>query len=121
MTKVTNPCPCGSHKEYEQCCGIFHKGGKPENALQLMRSRYSAFVLNLPDYIIATTHPASPQYSDNKFSWRRAISQFCQNSYFHNLEILDFKERNTIATVTFTVYLSQKGQDATFTEHSFFE
>ena len=86
-----------------------------------MRSRYSAYVLNLPDYIVATTHPASPQYSENKFSWKRSISKFSTNSLFEKLKILDFKENKTVATVTFTAYLSQDNLDATFTERSYFE
>ena len=93
----------------------------PENALQLMRSRYSAYVLNLPDYIIETTHPANPRYSENKSAWKRSISQFSQNSSFQKLEVLDFQESDTLATVTFTAHLSQEGRDATFTEKSYFE
>lgn len=118
---TTNLCPCSSGKEYNHCCKPFHEGIRPENAVQLMRSRYSAYVLNLPDYIIKTTHPASPQYVENHFSWKRGISQFSRNFTFQRLEVLDFKEKNTLATVTFTAYLSQKDRDATFTEKSYFE
>lgn len=119
--KMRDPCPCGSKKEYDQCCKIFHDGHRPENALLLMRSRYSAYVLDLPDYIIETTHPASPQYTDNKFTWKRRISQFSRNFSFDRLEVLDFKERNTLATVVFTAHISQNNQDASFTEKSYFE
>lgn len=121
MTYLLNPCPCDSNKEYGQCCKIFHDGKLPENALQLMRSRYSAFVLNIPEYIIKTTHPASPQYSENKFMWKRSISQFSQHSSFEKLEVLDFKENNRVATVTFTAHILQGERDATFTERSYFE
>lgn len=82
-----------------------------------MRSRYSAYVLNLADYIVATTHPASPNYSENKFAWKRSIAAFSKSSSFHKLEILDSREN----TVTFTAYLSQEDHDATFTERSYFE
>jgi uncharacterized protein YchJ len=121
MTDLANLCPCCSGKAYNACCKPFHEGAKPENALQLMRSRYSAYALNIPDYIVATTHPANPQYSENTFSWKRSISQFSQNYSFKRLEILDFKENNNLATVTFTAYLSQDTRDATFTERSYFE
>lgn len=121
MTELENPCPCSSGDEYDKCCKPFHEGKMPENALQLMRSRYSAYVLNIPDYIVATTHPASPQYCENKFSWKRNISQFSRSSCFHKLEILDFKEKDTLATVTFTAYVSQDTHNATFTERSYFE
>ena len=121
MKDLVNSCPCFSMKEYANCCKPFHEGEIPENALQLMRSRYSAYVLNIPDYIVATTHPASPQYLENKFSWKRNISQFSLGSTFHKLEVLDFKEQTNLATVTFTAYLSQDTHDATFTERSYFE
>ncbi len=97
------------------------KGALPDSALQLMRSRYSAYVLNLPNYIVETTHPASPQYSENKFAWKRKITHFSKNSTFQKLEILEFKEKGTLATVIFTVYLLHGEEDATFTEKSYFE
>lgn len=121
MTNNSNLCPCCSGKSYAECCKPFHDGVMPESALQLMRSRYSAYVFNFPDYIVATTHPASPQYSENTFFWKRSISKFSRNSAFQKLEVLDVKEQSTLATVTFTAYLSQDGRDATFTERSYFE
>ncbi len=114
-------CPCCSGKEYRNCCQPLHEGVLPENALQLMRSRYAAYVLNLPDYIISTTHPGSPYYSENIFSWKRSLTKFSRGSTFHRLEILDFKEKDTLATVTFTAFVSQNDHDATFTEKSYFE
>lgn len=114
-------CPCGSGADYSECCSRFHQGGVPENALQLMRSRYSAYAMNLPDYIIKTTSPASPHFSDNLYLWNRNIVEFCQNTEFQKLEVIDFKENENLATVTFTAYISQAGKDAPFTERSYFE
>lgn len=116
-----NLCPCSSGKYYNDCCKPLHDGESAKNALMLMRSRFAAYALNNPDYIVATTHPASPQYSENKFSWKRSISQFSKSSSFHKLEILDVKEQNTLATVTFTAYITQDNIDCTFSEKSFFE
>lgn len=114
-------CPCCSGHEYEVCCALFHRGALPENALQLMRSRFSAYALNMPDYLIATTDPASPNYSENKFSWKRSLSHFSQNTEFQQLKILDFKESGLFATVVFVAVIAQGGSDATFTERSYFE
>ena len=50
-------CPCGSKHSYAQCCGLYHQGQLPLSAEQLMRSRYSAYVLGLIDYVVATTLP----------------------------------------------------------------
>ena len=57
------PCPCDSGQTYVDCCGAWHLGllqglhaPTPE---ALMRSRYSAYVLGLIDYLLATWHPAT--------------------------------------------------------------
>ena len=52
----TAPCPCGAGA-YEQCCGRYHQGDIPPSAALLMRSRYSAYALDLHDYLLATWHP----------------------------------------------------------------
>lgn len=57
-----NACPCGTGRAYPGCCGRWHGGpqhlGAPD-ALALMRSRYSAYVLGLHDYLLATWHPST--------------------------------------------------------------
>lgn len=53
-------CPCGSGLEYGECCAPLHRGEhNAATAEALMRSRYSAFVLKLPDYLSATWHPST--------------------------------------------------------------
>ncbi len=56
-------CPCGSGKPYASCCGLLHRGAVAETAEQLMRSRYTAYVLGLEAYLRNTwfhqTRPAS--------------------------------------------------------------
>lgn len=114
-------CPCSSGVEYEKCCKPFHDGALPENALQLMRSRYAAYVLDKPEYVMGTTHPASPEHIENKLAWKQSLSNFSKGSIFQKLEILDFKENGSAATVVFTASISQDGHDATFSEKSYFE
>ena len=48
-------CPCGN-ADYDACCGRFHSGAIAPTAEQLMRSRYSAYVLRLRDHLLATWH-----------------------------------------------------------------
>jgi SEC-C motif-containing protein len=50
-------CPCGSGQALAACCGRWHAGAPAPDAESLMRSRYSAFVLGLEDYLLATWHP----------------------------------------------------------------
>ncbi|MDH2917852.1 MAG: YchJ family metal-binding protein [Sideroxydans sp.] len=49
-------CPCGG-KSYASCCEIIHQQRTARDAKILMRSRYSAYVLKLEDYLLATWHP----------------------------------------------------------------
>ena len=61
MTAAT-ACPCGSALAYAGCCGRFHEGPQQfqaPTAEALMRSRYSAFVLGLHGYLLATWHPTT--------------------------------------------------------------
>ncbi|ESH90201.1 hypothetical protein B551_0222930 [Cupriavidus sp. HPC(L)] len=52
-------CPCGG-ASYAGCCGRFHRGeALPETAEQLMRSRYSAYVLNDARWLRQSWHPST--------------------------------------------------------------
>lgn len=110
-------CPCCSGQDYEMCCAPFHQGELPKTALELMRSRYSAYKLNLPDYIMATTHPLSPHYRADKEAWRREISAFSTSCSFDKLEVIDTQERE----VTFIAHLREGSRDVSFKERSLFE
>lgn len=114
-------CPCCSGKIYEQCCKLYHDGKLPENAEILMRSRYSAYAKQLPDYLMATTHPLNPSYTVNTVEWKEKILDFATKTTFEKLEILEFNDGKETAFVTFKAYLSQNGRDVSFTEKSKFE
>jgi SEC-C motif-containing protein len=66
---------CLSGEPYAQCCGRFHSGRVlPATAEQLMRSRYSAFVLLDADYLLRTHHPSTAPAGldlDPAMEWRR--------------------------------------------------
>lgn len=67
------PCPCGSFvktktktktklsqsvAQYATCCGRFiETGDSPPDAIFLMRSRYTAYVLEKVNYLLSTWHP----------------------------------------------------------------
>jgi len=97
-------CPCGSNKKYKECCFKFHKGSNPKNALELMRSRYSAYVLGKAEYIIKTTHKDSPHFEKNKKEWIKSIKYF-STSQFHKLEIIEFIDGVKESYVEFTAYI----------------
>lgn len=51
-------CPCGTGEPYQRCCLPLHLGERQaETAVQLMRSRYSAYAVERFDYLWATWHP----------------------------------------------------------------
>lgn len=56
-------CPCDSGQPYGACCGPWHTGyaagQQAPTPEALMRSRYSAYVLGLIDYLLATWHPST--------------------------------------------------------------
>lgn len=55
---LLRPCPCGSKRPYAQCCGPRLSGEQPaETPEALMRSRYSAYVLQDAAYVLITWHP----------------------------------------------------------------
>lgn len=55
-------CPCGLPVAYDECCGRWHRGPlhlQAPDAQALMRSRYSAYVLDEIDYLLQTWHPTT--------------------------------------------------------------
>lgn len=53
-------CPCGSGERIQECCAKWIAGRKgAPTAEALMRSRYTAYVLEDIDYLVETTLPAS--------------------------------------------------------------
>lgn len=51
-------CPCESGRVYKSCCSELHSGRVlAQTALQLMRSRYSAFALGNAEYLVKSWHP----------------------------------------------------------------
>ncbi len=55
---ASKPCPCGSRQPYSACCQARLLGTRPAETPQaLMRSRYTAYVLQDAAYLRATWHP----------------------------------------------------------------
>ncbi|GAA5784649.1 YchJ family protein [Chitiniphilus shinanonensis] len=52
-------CACGLPHPYAACCGRYHAGEAAPSAEALMRSRYTAYVLGLEDYLLATWHAST--------------------------------------------------------------
>lgn len=118
---VNDSCPCGSTKKYKKCCKTFHdKIIFPKTALELMKSRYSAYVTSNAKYIIETTHKDNPDFTDNIKEWENDILIFCNNTKFIGLEILEFIDDENESFVKFKANMIQQGNDVSFVEKSRF-
>ncbi|MBL0213058.1 MAG: YchJ family protein [Myxococcales bacterium] len=80
---VIDLCPCGSGQVDAACCGRFHAGAPAPTAVALMRSRYSAYVRGLIDYVVATHDAASRDQID-----RAAATAWSQDTTWQGLEIV---------------------------------
>lgn len=58
--RSTDRCPCFSGEMFGACCGPVLAGtAEAPTAEQLMRSRYTAFVVGDVDHLLATWHPST--------------------------------------------------------------
>ena len=78
----TSICPCGSGNLLGACCGTYHAGHPAPSAETLMRSRYSAYVLGLIDYLVETTLPVQQAGLD-----RPSIAQWSAQSTWLGLDV----------------------------------
>lgn len=65
--KVEQSCPCGvsGTASYAHCCGRFIDNGEaPQSAVELMRSRYTAYTLHNDPYLKATWHATTRPVED---------------------------------------------------------
>ena len=111
MSILVQPCPCQSNPSlastnsalaYKDCCQPYHDGIcnkkaseeateennnvdgiKADSAERLMRTRYSAFVLVIPEYIVKTTLPAQQNLLDIK-----AIEAWAKETDWAGLQIV---------------------------------
>lgn len=95
-------CPCGCGL-LETCCGRFiHDGLTPQTALELMRSRYSAYVLRDESYLQATwygsTRPANRLLDAN------------DNIKWLSLEIKAHEQEGSAASVEFVARFKVHGR-----------
>lgn len=85
-----------------------------------MRSRYSAYALELPEYIIKSTHPDNPEQSQDIEKWKKQIVDFCRSFTFVDLKILEFIDGSNEATVHFVAFMKKENQIYQLNEKSLF-
>ena len=103
-------CPCKSGLAYEECCKPLIKREKDAaTPLELMRSRYSAFVLGEVEYLI---------YSDTHSSEadKEELLAFSKGVEWIGLDIVNAKDES----VEFKAYYNLKGKTQLLHEKSRF-
>ena len=97
-------CFCESGKEYQHCCQVFIESKElPATAEQLMRSRYTAYVLVKATYLVETTHPKVRHMHSKK-----AITQWAKENKWTGLEVI----KSDASTVEFKAYFIDSEQEA---------
>ncbi|MEQ3549382.1 YchJ family metal-binding protein [Pseudonocardia nematodicida] len=56
---MSRNCPCGRSRPLDACCGPVLDGRPAGTAEDLMRSRYTAFVLGDTAHLLASWHPST--------------------------------------------------------------
>ncbi|MGC5164733.1 YchJ family protein [Rhodococcus sp. DT1] len=106
-------CPCGRGIPLGECCGVFLAGRSAPTAEQLMRSRYTAFVLGDVDYLRRTWHPST----------RPARLDLDPGQHWTGLEILHTTGGGFLhaeGTVEFRAHWTHAGVSDSMHEHSRF-
>lgn len=81
---VDNLCPCGTSNLLTECCMPLIKGvQKAQTAEQLMRSRFTAFVIKDAEYPVRTHDPRTRGHLDIQ-----GVQQWMDKCDFTRLEIL---------------------------------
>jgi len=105
-------CPCGSKKSAVECCLTLIGGSKyADNAEQLMRSRYTAYVLGESRYILDTWHSST---RPNKIDLPNSVK-------WTGLKVLQVStEKNNMAYVEFVASFEDAGAAGQMHERSRF-
>ncbi len=102
---MTKSCPCGRPVTYADCCGRLHAGQIAPDAETLMRSRYTAYVLNNEGYLLASWHASTrPASLDLSNPAAQPAPQWL------GLEVKQFIPAGNAATVEFVARYRRNGR-----------
>lgn len=81
-------CYCGSQLDFQECCQKYILGFETApTALALMKSRYSAYVVQNTTYLLETTHESTRSYYSIE-----ELHQWASENQWKSLEIINFSE-----------------------------
>jgi len=108
-------CPCGSGRDYDDCCGPIIAGTPAPTAEALMRSRYSAFVTRQLEHI-HRTHAPEIREDFNRAEAERMADE-CE---WKSLEIRYAKEDGDDGEVEFVIRFRSNNEDMVQVERATF-
>ncbi len=76
MTVAASRCPCHSGDTFDACCAPLIADAPAPTAERLMRSRYTAFVLQDAEHLLRTWHPSTRPHTlelEPHLEWRRLV------------------------------------------------
>jgi SEC-C motif domain protein len=100
------PCPCGTGKNYTECCGVFIEGQqKPLTPEALMRSRYTAYTQANTDYLLQTAKSPAKDRFDEQLSrkWAKQVEWI-------GLEVKNASTESTKGFVEFIASFKENGK-----------
>jgi SEC-C motif domain protein len=101
-------CYCGSGRDFDACCGPILEDTNPAlTAEALMRARYSAFVVNKPEFLHDSLHP--DHRHDHDLS---ATRRWAENSQWIKLDVVSSEagsEADDEGQVEFIATFKEKG------------
>ena len=117
--QLEQPCPCGSEITYEECCYKGHMAIETlVTAEQLMRSRYSAYVMADIDYLMKSHHSTTCPNNEKEeiLKWTKSVKWI-------RLEVLNSSkglDNDSDGTVEFKAYFKENGIVSVIHENSKF-
>jgi SEC-C motif-containing protein len=104
-------CPCDSGKKFLECCDTFIKDIKiPETPEELMRSRYTAYVLADTDYIAKTMKGTAAAGFDVEHA-----KQWAKQIQWQSLKVIRSDFKDTEGMVEFiATYLVNGNKDSIY-------
>ena len=107
----SHDCPCGSGASYDECCGPLIRNERQAGGVeQLMRSRYTAYVVGAHDHLFRTWHPRTRPDDvapDPGLTWTR-------------LEVLDVEQDEGTGIVEFRAHWTWNDKHGLLHERSSF-
>nr|WP_284710665.1 YchJ family protein [Desulfovibrio aminophilus] len=110
-------CPCGSGRDLEACCGPIVRGEIPApTAEALMRSRYSAYVLNQTEHLKRSLLPEDQSKHDAE-----GVRQWAESATWLGLTVHSASESGDAGAVEFAAAFELNGMRQEHREEAEFE